>query len=107
MDIFDYEPELKYDFITMGEIIEHLENPKELLLKMKNLLTDNGLCFKTIPINSPAIDHIYIFRDQHEIRTMICNAGLKIIGDFVAPEYTGSPSNHKNLPHSYWAVVSK
>ena len=106
-NIFNYEPGIKYDFITLGEILEHLEDPRELLLKTKSMLTDAGLCFITIPINMPAIDHIYLFKDKNEIRTMICNAGLKIVGDFVAPEYKGNHHNQANLPHSYWAIVSK
>ena len=33
-DIFDYNPVLKYDFISMGEVLEHVEAPVRLLKKL-------------------------------------------------------------------------
>lgn len=77
-DIFDYFPAKKYDFITMGEVLEHVENPIALLQKLGDLLSVNGKLYITTPTNAPAIDHIYLFRNAAEIRTLILEAGFII-----------------------------
>ncbi len=73
-DIFKYFPEKKYDFITMGEVLEHVEDPVSLLKKLKSLLSDNGKLFITTPTNAPAIDHIFLFKNADEIRKIIAEA---------------------------------
>ncbi|MBI3511391.1 MAG: class I SAM-dependent methyltransferase [Bacteroidetes bacterium] len=77
-DIFKYFPENKFDFITMGEVLEHVEDPVALLKKLHELLADNGRVFVTTPTNAPAIDHIYLFRNAAEIRDVIDKAGFAI-----------------------------
>ena len=39
-DIYEYEPSEKYDFITMGEVLEHVEDPISLLKCVASLLKD-------------------------------------------------------------------
>ncbi|HEG8106053.1 TPA: class I SAM-dependent methyltransferase, partial [Campylobacter jejuni] len=39
---------------------------------------DGGEIFATIPINAPAIDHIYLFSHPDEVKDLLKNAGLKI-----------------------------
>ncbi len=79
-DIFDFTPQDndKYDFITMGEVLEHVEKPVELLKKIKSLLKPNGVLFMTTPANAPAIDHIYLFRNAEDIRQVIYEGGFNI-----------------------------
>ena len=77
-DIFEYFPEKKYDFITMGEVLEHVEDPIKLLQKLHALLDDNGKAFITTPTNAPTIDHIYLFKNVEDIRKVIEAAGFKI-----------------------------
>ena len=48
-DIFDYNPVLKYDFISMGEVLEHVEAPVRLLKKLFTMLNDDGKLFITTP----------------------------------------------------------
>ncbi len=78
-NIFDFSPEEKFDFITMGEVIEHVEDPLSLLIKVRELLSENGAAFISTPANSPTIDHIYLFNNADEIRSMLNEAGLEII----------------------------
>lgn len=91
-DVFDFDNGQKYDFITLGEVLEHVEDPLSLLLKLNNLLSDNGVLFFTTPTNAPAIDHIYLFNNVDEIRELTKLAGFKIdaemcfYGDDVSPE---------------------
>ncbi len=78
-DVFDYNPKNKFDFISMGEVLEHVENPKALLIKVSSLLTENGYLWITTPTNAPAIDHIYLFRNTNDIHQVITEAGFDII----------------------------
>ena len=78
-DIFKIEAEKKYNFITMGEVMEHVEDPVSLLKKLGELLTDDGHLFITTPTNAPAIDHIYLFKNADDIRAVIEQAGFKVV----------------------------
>lgn len=80
-DIFEYEASQRYDFITAGEIIEHLEDPLAFLSKVSSLLNPEGTIFFSTSINAPMIDHIYLFSNAQEIRSLIASAGLKIAAE--------------------------
>jgi 2-polyprenyl-3-methyl-5-hydroxy-6-metoxy-1,4-benzoquinol methylase len=77
-DIFKITPEKKYDFITMGEVLEHVEDPVALLAQLGKMLKDGGSMFITTPTNAPAIDHIYLFKDADDIRQVIDKAGFTV-----------------------------
>jgi 2-polyprenyl-3-methyl-5-hydroxy-6-metoxy-1,4-benzoquinol methylase len=77
-DIFKVKAEKKYDFITMGEVMEHVEDPIALLKKLGELLKDGGSMFVTTPTNAPAIDHIYLFKNAEDIRDVIDKAGFRV-----------------------------
>ena len=80
-DIFEFDNGEKYDFITLGEVLEHVEDPLSLLLKLKSLLTDDGVLFFTTPTNAPAIDHIYLFNNVEEIRNIVRSAGFRVVSE--------------------------
>lgn len=84
-DINEYKTEQKYDFITMGEVLEHVENPLEILQSLYEILNINGNLFITTCANCPAIDHIYLFNNIDEIRELIAKAGFKIKTELVIP----------------------
>lgn len=42
VDLFDFDPEEKFDLIVSARVLQWLSNPKEALLKMKSLLKPNG-----------------------------------------------------------------
>lgn len=78
-DIFDYEDSNKYDFIVLGEVLEHLDEPKKILEKLSKLLNPNGLLWITTPTNSPALDHVYLFKTKEEVLTLIKDSGLQTV----------------------------
>lgn len=80
-DIFAVAAERKYDFITMGEVMEHVEDPVALLKKLGDLLKKKGRMFITTPTNAPAIDHIYLFKNADDIRKVIQEAGFTILDE--------------------------
>jgi 2-polyprenyl-3-methyl-5-hydroxy-6-metoxy-1,4-benzoquinol methylase len=77
-NIMDFHPEQRYDFITMGEVLEHLEDPAALLKRVRELMADDGHAYITTPVNAPMIDHIYLFNDAEEIRGLFRACGLEI-----------------------------
>lgn len=81
-NIFEYYPNAKYDFITMGEVLEHVEDPVMLLRKIYSLLNDRGKVFITTPTNAPTIDHIYLFKNIHDIRNVIIESEFNIEEEF-------------------------
>ena len=77
-DIFDFADDVRYDFICMGEVLEHVEEPVKLLNKLYKMLADDGTLFITTPTNAPAIDHIYLFNNIAEIQDMLRDADFEI-----------------------------
>lgn len=87
-DIYQYEPDRKFDFIIMGEVLEHLEDPLSLMKKLHALGSDNVTAFITAPCNSPTIDHIYLFRNPGEIKALFNDAGWEVAADISAASET-------------------
>jgi 2-polyprenyl-3-methyl-5-hydroxy-6-metoxy-1,4-benzoquinol methylase len=106
-DIFEFTSTAGYDFISMCEILEHMEKPASLLQKAKSLLHSRGHIFITTPINSPAIDHIYLFDSVKSVRSLLCNNGLNIIEEKCSTYYNLSvnESEKRKMPIDYFALV--
>lgn len=85
MNMLDVDLNNKYDFIMMGEVLEHVTSPDKLLNKLKDLLSDRGKAFISTCINCPAIDHIYHFRCVEDIHEMFKIAGLKVLTERLLP----------------------
>jgi 2-polyprenyl-3-methyl-5-hydroxy-6-metoxy-1,4-benzoquinol methylase len=98
-DIFLFDEISKYDFIVLGEILEHLDNPKEILSKLSSLLSDNGLFWITTPTNSPAIDHVYLFKNRSEVLKLVESAGLEILDSqsFIAEDVDEITADEKKI----------
>lgn len=62
-DILEFQSTEKYNFITMGEVLEHVNFPEKLLSKINGLLTEKGKLFISTCVNCPAIDHDISFQD--------------------------------------------
>ena len=62
----------KFDFITMGEVLEHVNAPDKLLEKINNLLSKNGKVFLSTCVDCPTIDHVYHFRSIAESTDLPC-----------------------------------
>ena len=93
-DIMEFETDKKYDFISFGEVIEHLERPEEFLMKIRSLLSDNGKVYISTCANGPAIDHIYLFNSVEEIRALLHKCGFKIESEIAV--------SVDNIPEELW-----
>ncbi|MBX2905514.1 MAG: class I SAM-dependent methyltransferase [Taibaiella sp.] len=83
-DVYQYSTEKKFDFIIMGEVLEHVEDPLGLMKKLHSLGAENATAFITAPCNSPAIDHIYLFRNPEELKALYNEAGWEVALDLIA-----------------------
>lgn len=84
-DFLAFGSDRPFDFITMGEVLEHVSHPDRFLAKVRDLLNPNGRAFISTSINSPAIDHVYHYRSVEAVREMIAAAGLTIVDERVLP----------------------
>ncbi|MPM78660.1 hypothetical protein SDC9_125671 [bioreactor metagenome] len=78
----------------MGEVLEHVENASEFLVKARNLLHPDGKIFVSTCANCPAVDHIYHFHSAREIRQHIEDAGLSVLRECIIPL--------ENIPEDKW-----
>ncbi len=77
-DFFEFATKERFDGIVMGEVLEHVEEPLEMLQKLYSLLVKDGLAFITTVVNAPTIDHIYYFSSVQEVLEMVQRAGFVI-----------------------------
>ena len=113
-NVFDIEtllPERKFDTIICGEFIEHIENPYELLRKLKNFLSPQGVLLLSTPnpFGFPVVflellrnkrffyttDHVYYFPPRWMER-MLNRCGYRVTE--VAPVGLWLPKGHIPLP---------
>lgn len=108
-DVIHWESNKKYDFITMGEVLEHVEAPEVLLRALKKRLSKDGKVFITTCANSPSPDHVYHFQRIQEIRELIYEAGFSIVRELVAPSVDKPLAymEENKLDVSYAAVLEE
>lgn len=97
----------RFDFITMGEVLEHVEQPRQLLVRLKELLIPGGRAFISTCANCPAIDHVHQFDDVEQIRKMIESSGLTIIRDLPLPveDMTLEKAEAERITINYCALL--
>lgn len=77
-DFFQFDCTKQFDFIVMGEVLEHVEQPLKMMQKIYSLLKAGGRAFVTTVMNSPAVDHIYLFRNKQEVLDLAGAAGFTV-----------------------------
>lgn len=77
--------ESNFDFISMGEVLEHVNQADVFMARARELLSPDGAIFMTTCANCPALDHVYHFHNVQEIRDLISNAGLRIEAEMFLP----------------------
>jgi len=80
----DIEPQV-FDFIIMGEVLEHVNNAPEFMLKTKQLLAPGGTVYLSTCANCPALDHVYHFQCVKHIQDVITEAGFRIVSETALP----------------------
>jgi 2-polyprenyl-3-methyl-5-hydroxy-6-metoxy-1,4-benzoquinol methylase len=75
----------RFDFITAGEILEHLNDASGFLRRLQGLLKPRGKVFLTTCANCPAPDHVYRFHNVDEIRGLLKEEGFIIEEEMFLP----------------------
>jgi 2-polyprenyl-3-methyl-5-hydroxy-6-metoxy-1,4-benzoquinol methylase len=93
----------RFDFIVMGEVIEHVDDPLRFLRTAKELLSSDGTIYMSTCANCPSVDHVYHFHDVEQIRELIQESGLAIeLDDAVASrDVSGSSWESELVPVNY------
>ncbi len=84
-NFLEMEVDQGFDFLVMGEVLEHVEEPLEFLKKLKSLSNPGAKVFITTCCNAPAVDHIYLFNTIGEVRSLCESAGFEVEREFYAP----------------------
>ena len=84
-DIYKVNFKKKFEFITMGEVLEHVDKPFPLLKKINGLISETGEMFMSTCVDCPWIDHVYHFKSVKEIEDMVGDSGFKIIDKLILP----------------------
>ena len=98
-----------YDFIVMGEVLEHVDQPNTLLDKLKTLLSLNGQAFISTCVDCPTIDHVYHFKSIDEIQDMLKKSNFDIVSEKILP-VENLPMNEiirNNITINYSAIIKK
>ncbi len=74
-----------YDYIVMGEVLEHLDDPRSALRKIHNLLNEDSHFFITTCANAPAIDHVYLYDSVGHIQRDIRMSGFAPLFELALP----------------------
>ncbi len=75
----------QFDSVVMSELLEHLEDPESALRSVARLLRPGGRLYVNVPVNAPAIDHIYLLRSPEAAQELLESSGYEIIDALLAP----------------------
>lgn len=84
-DFLDGDFKGKFDAIVMGEVLEHVEQPDIFLEKITELSKKETFIFINTCINTPAIDHIYLFESIEDIEALFLRSGLNVRKRLLVP----------------------
>ena len=98
-----------FDYVVMGEVLEHVDDPIEIMKGIRRLLNDDGRFFITTCANCPAIDHVYLYDSVEHIQDEIYQAGFKIVKELSLPvgDFAEQEWRHKRVLINYGAILSK
>jgi ubiquinone/menaquinone biosynthesis C-methylase UbiE len=67
-----------FESAIISEVLEHLERPDLALSTLRRVLKPGGRLFINAPVNSPAPDHIYLWRSPREFVDFVEAQGFEI-----------------------------
>jgi len=108
-DFLSFFREERYDSIVMGEVLEHVEEPRAFLEKIAALAHSESFVYVTTCANAPAVDHIHLFRSAEEVTDLVRSCGLEVVDQLLVP-YTGrtiDESVAKKLPVNLALVLGR
>jgi hypothetical protein len=96
------------DALLLGELIEHIQDGESVMTKLSTKMSKSGICYFSSAANSPAEDHILLFRTINEIRDFIRTCGWKIQDEHLGTLNNMSIEEAEEAGHNinYAAVLS-
>jgi hypothetical protein len=84
-----------------------VEDPNAFLRRISDLLTPGGCAYITTCINSPAIDHIYLYPNLETLEQQVKDSGFVIAERLVVPygDLTLEQSMGQQLPVNVAMVI--
>ncbi len=76
----------EFDAAVISEVLEHLERPDLALQSLCAALKPGGRIFINAPVNSPAPDHIYLWRTTEEFHAFVEAQGFVIDAAWDLPQ---------------------
>lgn len=67
------------DAIICGELLEHVDEPRKLLCKLRSSMNPGARAFMTGAINSAQEDHLTLFSSAEQVRELVSQAGFSVI----------------------------
>jgi 2-polyprenyl-3-methyl-5-hydroxy-6-metoxy-1,4-benzoquinol methylase len=74
-----------FDLVVASELLEHVERPADVLRSLARLARPDGLLFLNVPVNSPAPDHIYLWRSPEELFDFVAGCGVRLVSTRTIP----------------------
>jgi 2-polyprenyl-3-methyl-5-hydroxy-6-metoxy-1,4-benzoquinol methylase len=75
----------QFDSVVFSEVCEHLEEPSAALVVLRRVLAPGGRIFVNMPVNAPALDHIYLLTRPEDVVEMVRDTGFDIEDVCFAP----------------------
>lgn len=88
VNLFEAPPSSRFDSVTFSEVLEHLEDPDAAMRAVAGVVAPGGRVFVHAPVNSPAPDHLTLFRTPEEVVEVVARAGLDVEDTLFAPTTT-------------------
>jgi ubiquinone/menaquinone biosynthesis C-methylase UbiE len=105
-DATTYKTEELNDFGISCFLIEHLEEPMNLLKNLNSNLKEHGIAFITAALTAAEIDHIYEIKKESELIKLAEDSGFRVLSSFsAAPK--NYPKKMKFLPRSMALILQK
>lgn len=93
-----------FDALVCCEVVEHVNNPEVMLSALSAALAPGKPGFVSTVANMEADDHVYLYNDVEEIRTMLTDTGWTVVADL--PNVLPGADSWDPLPVNYSAVVT-
>lgn len=78
-------PQRTFDVLILSEILEHLENPGEILDNLSQFVDRQSRIFINVPVNSPAPDHIFLWQSPEALEDFLQGHALEIVAKWHCP----------------------
>lgn len=101
--------DIQYDFIVIQEVLEHLEDPLQMLKTIHSLLTPTGTAYALMPITAPSRVHIFLFKNVAHVKNMVEEAGFEIVTEeyVTANKVTIEDAEERKLPINACLLLKK